>query len=72
MTCGRSRQAVGKNRQAAQEVHRRPYKGKRPLHLSGTGDAPTDWLVALGYPPADAGVIMQQLGPVVPALALAA
>ena len=29
-------------------------KGKSPLHLSGMLDAPTDWLVALGYPPAEA------------------
>lgn len=29
-------------------------KGKSPLHLSGMQDAPTDWLVALGYPPAEA------------------
>ena len=29
-------------------------KGKSPLQLSGTLDAPTDWLVALGYPPAAA------------------
>src|SRR5206468_8694815 len=28
--------------------------GKSPLQLSGTLDAPTDWLVALGYPPAAA------------------
>jgi len=27
------------------------HKGKSPLHLSGMTDAPTDWLVALGYPP---------------------
>lgn len=27
------------------------HKGKSPLHLSGRSDAPTDWLVALGYPP---------------------
>lgn len=27
------------------------HKGKSPLHLSGMLDAPTDWLVALGYPP---------------------
>lgn len=26
-------------------------KGKSPLHLSGMLDAPSDWLVALGYPP---------------------
>jgi hypothetical protein len=28
------------------------HKGASPLQLSGMGDAPTDWLVALGYPPA--------------------
>lgn len=28
------------------------HKGTSPLQLSGMGDAPTDWLVALGYPPA--------------------
>jgi hypothetical protein len=28
-------------------------KGKSPLHLSGMEDAPSDWLVALGYPPAN-------------------
>lgn len=27
------------------------HKGKSPLHLSGIADAPSDWLVALGYPP---------------------
>jgi hypothetical protein len=27
------------------------HKGKSPLHMSGMTDAPTDWLVALGYPP---------------------
>jgi hypothetical protein len=27
------------------------HKGKNPLQLSGITDAPTDWLVALGYPP---------------------
>lgn len=26
------------------------HKGKSPLHMSGMSDAPTDWLVALGYP----------------------
>jgi hypothetical protein len=30
------------------------HKGKSPLHLSGMIDAPTDWLVALGYPAEDA------------------
>lgn len=29
------------------------HKGKSPLHLSGMPDAPTDWLVALGYPAAE-------------------
>jgi hypothetical protein len=28
------------------------HKGTSPVQLSGMGDAPTDWLVALGYPPA--------------------
>jgi len=28
------------------------HKGQSPLQLSGMLDAPTDWLVALGYPPA--------------------
>ncbi|MBP1468060.1 hypothetical protein EYB53_020270 [Candidatus Chloroploca sp. M-50] len=28
------------------------HKGLSPLHLSGMTDAPTDWLVALDYPPA--------------------
>ena len=28
------------------------HKGTSPLQLSGMLDAPTDWLVALGYPPA--------------------
>jgi hypothetical protein len=32
------------------------HQGQSPLHLSGMPDAPTDWLVALGYPPAD-GVV---------------
>ncbi len=27
------------------------HRGQSPLHLSGLRDAPTDWLVALGYPP---------------------
>lgn len=30
------------------------HRGFSPLHLSGIPDAPTDWLVALGYPPAEA------------------
>ena len=32
---------------------RGPHAGVSPLHLSGLTDAPTDWLVALGYPPLD-------------------
>ena len=48
------------------------HKGKSPWQLSGLVDAPPDWRVALGYPPADAGGILQQRGPVAPALALAA
>ena len=46
-------------------------KGKSPLHLSGMTDAPTDWLVALGYPPADAPP-MQPAQPEALVLALAA
>jgi hypothetical protein len=46
-------------------------KGKSPLHLSGMLDAPTDWLVALGYPPASAAAILPS-APGAPALALAA
>lgn len=30
--------------------------GHSPLHLSGLTEAPTDWLVALGYPPAGGAV----------------
>ena len=48
------------------------HKGQSPLHLSGMVDAPTDWLVALGYPPADAPMVPQHPGPAAPALALAA
>ena len=48
------------------------HTGQSPLHLSGMLDAPTDWLVALGYPPGDALAIPQQPGPAVPTLALAA
>lgn len=48
------------------------HKGQSPLHLSGMRDAPTDWLVALGYPPADALAVPQQPGPLAPTLALAA
>ena len=48
------------------------HTGQSPLHLSGMLDAPTDWLVALGYPPGDALAIPQQPGPAAPTLALAA
>lgn len=48
------------------------HQGQSPLHMSGMVDAPTDWLVALGYPSADAVGVPQQPGPVAPALALAA
>ncbi len=48
------------------------HTGQSPLHLSGMVDAPTDWLEALGYPPAEAPVVPQQPGPATPALALAA
>ena len=30
------------------------HAGRSPLRLSGLPEAPTDWLVALGYPPAAA------------------
>ena len=48
------------------------HTGQSPLHLSGMVDAPNDWLVALGYPPAVAGALPQPPSPVAPALALAA
>jgi len=32
------------------------HRGYNPLQLSGIADAPTDWLVALGYPPDEAEV----------------
>ena len=40
---------------------RGPHAGTSPLHLSGMTDAPTDWLVALGYPPRDAQSLDQSL-----------
>lgn len=42
--------AVWHNHRAFQ---RGAHAGKSPLHLSGLTDAPTDWLVALSYPPVD-------------------
>jgi hypothetical protein len=47
-------------------------QGQSPLHLSGLVEAPTDWLVAVGYPPTAPALLPQQPGPVAPALALAA
>jgi hypothetical protein len=40
---------------------RGPHAGLSPLHLSGMTNAPTDWLVALGYPPLDAHSADQNL-----------
>lgn len=37
-------------------------KGKSPLQLSGMTEAPTDWLVALGYPPVAAPMQPDQPG----------
>ena len=48
------------------------HKGHSPLHLSGMSDAPTDWLVALGYPPDDGGAPASALPATPPPLALAA
>jgi transposase-like protein len=48
------------------------HQGQSPLHLSGMLDAPTDWLVALGYPPADGAAVPPQPGPAAPVLAVAA
>ena len=45
------------------------HKGRNPLQLRGIADAPTDWLLALGYPPASAGAAPM---PIAPAVALAA
>jgi hypothetical protein len=42
--------AVWHNHRVFQRGSRR---GQSPLHLSGMHDEPTDWLVALGYPPDD-------------------
>lgn len=48
------------------------HQGQNPLQLSGLVDAPSDWLVALGYPPRDALPVPQWPGPAAHALALAA
>jgi hypothetical protein len=39
------------------------HRGFSPLHLSGLTDAPTDWLVALGYPPATTAASAQPAQP---------
>lgn len=48
------------------------HKGYNPLHVSGMREAPTDWLVALGYPPADAPAITDPRPALAPAIARAA
>ena len=48
------------------------HKGHNPLHLSGMQDALTDWLVALGYPPASAPIAASGRPSAAPAVALAA
>jgi hypothetical protein len=48
------------------------HKGYSPLQLSGMADAPTDWLVALGYPPDKATVARSMTQPAAACLALAA
>lgn len=45
------------------------HRGQSPLHLSRMTDAPTDWLVALGYPSADGMVAHAQDEPAELALA---
>jgi len=61
--------AVWHNHRVFQRGSRR---GHSPLHLSGLTEAPTDWLVALGYPPDD-GAAPARLRPAdPPPLALAA
>ena len=48
------------------------HKGQSPLQVSSLQDAPTDWLVALGYPPAEEPATQHDPAPGAPALALAA
>jgi hypothetical protein len=48
------------------------HKGQSPLHLSGMREAPSDWLVALGYPPADAAPQTDRRAVLVSATACAA
>ena len=40
------------------------HAGSSPLHLSGMTDAPTDWLVALGYPPAESTAAPGEAAPI--------
>jgi hypothetical protein len=47
-------------------------QGQSPLQVSGMNDAPTDWLVALGYPPDDGGAPAVVLPADPPPLALVA
>ncbi|MCA1599240.1 MAG: hypothetical protein LC769_09535 [Chloroflexi bacterium] len=47
------------------------HRGASPLQLSGMAETPTDWLVALGYPPAPAASAFSTPH-AVPRLALAA
>jgi hypothetical protein len=48
------------------------HVGQNPLQLSGLTEAPTDWLVALGYPPGETKVVPQPLAPPATELAQAA
>jgi hypothetical protein len=47
------------------------HAGSSPLQLSGMPEAPTDWLVALGYPP-DTDAVPPLAARQMPLLALAA
>jgi len=48
------------------------HAGQSPLQLSGMSDAPTDWLVALGYPPIDQPAQQSVPNGSIPQLALVA
>ena len=47
------------------------HRGASPLQLSGMAEAPSDWLVALGYPPATPA-LAPAVAPAAPQVALAA
>ncbi len=47
------------------------HRGASPLQMSGMAEAPSDWLVALGYPPA-AHALRPAAAPATPQLAMAA